>query len=128
MTNGKRFQIEDRFFSASSYYTGYPPEDARHLTNLKRCWCSEELQANSADDLQNAGRERPWLEVQFGATVIINDLTISGYAGLTRYYVTKFNIYYGNVGEELKPIKTEGQNGEDVTKVYKSIYTFSLPL
>ncbi len=83
--------MEDEQFTAnSSFSEDYLPYEARLGGNS---WCAEE----GIDT-------RSWIQVDFGADVIIQELQIEGDGGTNQFYVTQFTIEHGPNSNQLSSI------------------------
>ena len=82
--------MEDEQFTASSSFSeNYLPHEAR-LGGTS--WCAE------SSDTEN------WIQVDFGADVIIQELLIGGDGGTNQFYVTQFTIEHGPNSDQLSSI------------------------
>lgn len=109
LITGNVFWVGDEFFRASTSQSSHRPDNARLQDSS---WCSESLGVNEVNQSSYA----PWLEVTFGANVIIERLGIGDNYNPLRYIKT-FNIYYGNVGETLQPIMDSEGNTNKVRHI-----------
>ncbi len=83
--------MEDEQFTASSSFSeNYLPHEARLGGNS---WCAEEDSDTGS-----------WIQVDFGADVIIQELLIGGDGGTNQFYVTQFTIEHGPNSDQLSSI------------------------
>ena len=83
--------MEDEQFTASSSFSeNYLPHEARLGGNS---WCAEE----DSDT-------RSWIQVDFGADVIIQELLIGGDGGTNQFYINQFRIEHGPNSDQLSSI------------------------
>ncbi len=82
--------MEDEQFTASSSFSqSYLPHEARLGGNS---WCAQGSDTGS------------WIQVDFRADVIIQELQIEGDGGSNQFYVTQFTIEHGPNSDQLSSI------------------------
>ena len=90
LITGGRYRVEDEQFTASSSFSeDYLPHEAR-LGG--KSWCAKNNNTGS------------WIQVDFKADVIIQELQIGGDGGLYQFYLNQFTIEHGPNSDQLSSI------------------------
>ena len=91
------FHLRGQITSSSSY-PNYPPSEARMSGDG---WC--------ADSICSTGSEGHYLQVDFGAEVVVEAISIEN--ANQGYYVTKYYVVYGLDVNQLHCVISEESNG-----------------
>ena len=101
LIDGNMFRVEDSQITASSSYSD--DYSTRHLRlSASSSWCPADGQAANS-----------WVQVEFGADVIILELRIGGdevFLNIFDYYLTEFTVEVGPSTSQLSPILDPNTN------------------